>query len=57
MKREYKKITLNVLLEGDQEGNELKAQLLSYIASNPLKYVNLHNMAYDISDYVHKPKH
>ena len=56
MKREYKKITLNVLLEGDQEGNELKAQLLSYIASNPLKYVNLHNMAYDISDYVHKPK-
>ena len=52
----YKTITLKVRIESDSEGNQLKSELLTYIAVNPLKYLNLHNMAYEVSDYVHKPK-
>lgn len=52
----FKEITLKVALEGDPEGDQLKRELLTYIAVNPLKYVNLQNMVYDVSDYIHKPK-
>jgi len=52
----YKEITLKVRIEDDIEGDKLKRELLTYIAVNPLKYINLHNMAYEVSDHIHKPK-
>lgn len=50
------KMTVNYRKEGNKEGDILKAEIIKYIAQTPLKYCNLHNMAYDIADYVHKPK-